>query len=267
MPSRDPAFDGRRRRALLAAVSATLPALLAACGGGGSDGPATPAAAPAPVPMPVPAPNPAPGAAASPLTALYRITLRTDWTAQNFATQFPANRHFSGLVGATHDATVQFWADDGVASLGIQRMAELGQKTALLDEVATAQRAGSADAALSGGGIPVTASQVSLEVTLSQRHPLLTLVSMVAPSPDWFVGVAGEPLFKDGAWLAQLTLALEVYDAGTDSGASFASADLVSAPRGRIVPVSSAPADTDLSAGLHRSSRQALASLVIERLA
>ena len=36
---------------------------------------------------------------------------------------------------------------------------------------------------------------------ISQDHPLVTLVTMVAPSPDWFVGVSAMALFENGQWI------------------------------------------------------------------
>ena len=58
----------------------------------------------------------------------------------------------------------------------------------------------------------------------------MTLVTMIAPSPDWFVGVHGTNLFDGGDWVDDLSVDLFPYDAGTDSGASFASDDLATEP-------------------------------------
>ena len=58
----------------------------------------------------------------------------------------------------------------------------------------------------------------------------MTLVSMVAPSPDWFVGVDGLELFQNNQWRNNVVVDLLPYDAGTDSGATFTSADLVTSP-------------------------------------
>ena len=57
---------------------------------------------------------------------------------------------------------------------------------------------------------------------------------MIAPSPDWFTGVARVRLFEAGAWVAEKTLALEAWDAGTDGGATFTSPDADTTPRGRV---------------------------------
>ncbi len=79
---------------------------------------------------------------------------------------------------------------------------------------------------------------MSVVFTASQVFPYVTVTTMVAPSPDWFVGVAGYPLFSDNQWVPEIALVLEPYDAGTDSGTTFTSpnADTVPAdPIRRIV--------------------------------
>jgi hypothetical protein len=80
-----------------------------------------------------------------------------------------------------------------------------------------------------------------MEVSASQQFPLLTLVTMIAPSPDWFVGVSGLPLFENGSWTSQRRVDLDAWDAGTDSGATFTSADVVTTPFVPIFRILSAP--------------------------
>jgi hypothetical protein len=53
---------------------------------------------------------------------------------------------------------------------------------------------------------------------------------MIAPSPDWFVGVSGLELFRDGLWRRQVTVELQAYDAGTDSGIDFVSPNEATQP-------------------------------------
>ena len=48
---------------------------------------------------------------------------------------------------------------------------------------------------------------------------------MIAPSPDWFVGVSGLDLLATGEWIEQRVIELFPYDAGTDSGSSYVSPD------------------------------------------
>ncbi len=197
--------------------------------------------------------------------ATYRATLRSAWTAAAFGTQFPSGAHFSGLVGATHHAGVAFWAEGQLAAPGIQNVAELGSKVAFISEVNTAIAAGTASAVLSGPGIAGSQTEAVLGFTVTPSHPQLTLVSMVAPSPDWFVGVVGLALHQDGVWHDMLSVPLEVYDTGTDSGLTFASANQVTAPAGPLLLLSSAEGDTDFAKGVHRGTGAYIATLVLER--
>ncbi|MEO6409383.1 MAG: spondin domain-containing protein [Burkholderiaceae bacterium] len=229
---------------------AAAAALGNACGGGGSP---TPDVTSATVPM-------------APASAAYRVTFQTNWTQSTFPTQFPPNRHFSGLVGATHKDGVSLWDEGKLASLGIQNMAEFGDKTALLADVNRAIQVGQVQYALSGGGIGIADSRVMLEFEVTQNYPRVSLVSMVAPSPSWFVGVSQLPLFDKQQWVDEVTIPLEVYDAGTDSGLSFASPDSARNPHIPIDLLSSAAADTDFNRGLHRSSAAYIGTFSFKRI-
>ena len=131
--------------------------------------------------------------------------------------------HFSGLIGGTHNDQVTFWEPGANASAGIEAMAEIGAKSPLDSEVQTAINAGDAGMIVSGGGINPSPGSVSVSLTVSQQHSLVSVVSMIAPSPDWFVGVHDVPLFVNGEWVNHVVIPLYPYDAGTDSGISYTS--------------------------------------------
>ena len=76
--------------------------------------------------------------------ARYRVTFEATWSVATHPTNFPANPHFSGLVGATHDETTRIWERGEVASDGIELMAENGGKSQLLAEIAALIAAGTA---------------------------------------------------------------------------------------------------------------------------
>jgi hypothetical protein len=140
------------------------------------------------------------------------------------------------LIGATHNDQVTFWHVGGTASSGIEQMAETGGRSILQGEIEAAISAGNAEAVILGGGIS-SPNSISSSFNVSDDFPLVTLVTMVAPSPDWFVGVEGVNLRANDAWIPNLTLELLPYDAGTDSGLAFTSADLDTIPRGTISPL------------------------------
>ena len=156
-------------------------------------------------------------------TVEYTVTFESTWSAATHPIDFPPNPHFSGLIGGTHDDQVTFWMEGELASPGIQNMAENGNKSPLDSEVQAAIDAGTAGAIISGGGISPSPGMVSETFEVEDAYPLVTLVSMLAPSPDWFVGVAGLSLRDQGEWVDELVVDLHVYDAGTDSGPSYLS--------------------------------------------
>jgi hypothetical protein len=199
-------------------------------------------------------------------TASYRVTFKTTWTQGSFPTQFPAGRHFTGLVGATHNQNSVFWRPGQLATKGIEDVAELGSKAALLSEVAAQKQLGNVLESLSGGGIPSSATETSLTFTADSRFPLVTLVSMVAPSPDWFVGVHDLELYSNGQWKNTIDVNLEVYDSGSDNGTTFASADVEAMPHVAIDRLTSAAPDTDFAQGIHRTSGEYIATFSFERL-
>ncbi len=180
----------------------------------------------------------------SDFTARYQVVFNATWSQQTHPTNWPSSAHWSGLVGGTHNSNVHFWRDGETASEGIRLMAEQGQKTTLLNEIAPAITNGTAHFQLSGGGIATSPGSVSLTFPqpMNRDFPLATLVSMIAPSPDWFVGVDSLDLIENGQWVTNKVATLYGKDAGTDSGASYSSPDLVTSPRGVITQFTGFPA-------------------------
>ena len=169
-------------------------------------------------------------------TAQYDVRFEATWSAATHPIDFPSNAHFSALIGGTHDAAVRFWEGGQLASQGIKDMAERGLTSPLDHEVEAAIGAGHAGVVIRGGNIPSSPEVATAAFTISQAHPLVTLVSMIAPSPDWFVGVSGLPLLNGGEWTDSITVQLHAYDAGTDCGTTFTSPNCVSNPPESIAP-------------------------------
>lgn len=158
-------------------------------------------------------------------SAHYQVTFNAIWSAQSHPTDFPDHPHFSGLIGGVHNDQVVFWNEGSLASQGIEDMAERGKKSPLDEEVQAAVDQGTALSILSGDNIDPSPGLAALQFSITPDYPLVTLVSMVAPSPDWFVGVSALSLCENGEWVESKTVELQPYDAGTDSGVSFESAD------------------------------------------
>jgi hypothetical protein len=173
------------------------------------------------VPTETPAPTPAPVG-----PARYRLTFEAAWSAATHPTDFPPNPHFSGLIGAAHRPHVRLWQVGGLASPGIKNMAETGVKGPLGAEIDGLIAAGDACVQISGEGIHLSPGEVTVVFEASKDCPAVSVVTMIAPSPDWFVGVSALSLLEGGAWVDEKVVELFPYDAGTDSGASYTSPNL-----------------------------------------
>lgn len=167
--------------------------------------------------------------------AQYQVDFIATWSAETHPTDFPANAHFSGLIGVVHKEATSFWKVGATATDGIEQMAETGVNAQLSQEIGDKIINGSAYVRLSGNGISTSPGTANLRFSATRDQHFVTLVSMLAPSPDWFVGVSGLDLFQDGDWLITKDVALYVYDAGTDSGTTFTAEDSDTNPQSKIV--------------------------------
>ena len=171
---------------------------------------------------------------ANPSTAVYTVTFEGQWTAAATPGGVPGGAHFSRLIGAVHNSGVTFLRSGGAASAGVESMAEVGGWTGLRDEVMDA--GSNALSVLTGDtdNIRPTTSK-ALTVTLTADHPRVTLLTMIAPSPDWFVGVSGLTLLDDqGDWVESLQVDLYPWDAGTEDGGEFSLSNSATSPQGVI---------------------------------
>ena len=174
-------------------------------------------------------------AAAAGASATYTITFTGAWTAEATPGGVPDGAHFSPLIGGVHNADVAFLEAGGQATPGIESMAERG-RTATLTEEIQAAGANALSVLRKDSGPGATASDTFEAVTVTADHPRITLLSMIAPSPDWFVGVFGLSLLDaEGNWADALTVNLYPWDAGTEGGDDFSFDNAATVPPGIIV--------------------------------
>jgi hypothetical protein len=64
---------------------------------------------------------------------------------------------------------------------------------------------------------------------------------MLAPSPDWFIAVSNINLIENAEWVLSKTITVDIYDAGTDGGATFTSPDEPTVPRVPIFEITTPP--------------------------
>ncbi len=185
---------------------------------------------------------------------VYELTFTSNWNDQEFPTNFPSNAHFSGLIGLTHNDQVRIFQRSELASQGIIQMAETGSKSQLSTEINTLINNGNSDKILDGPGIPAGSSVATLTFSANTTFSHLSITSMVAPSPDWFIGIDSLDLYENNEWKDNITINLKVYDAGSDGGTRFTSGNLPLNNQEVITLLTSDSDDTDFLAGVERNN-------------
>ena len=200
-------------------------------------------------------------------SATYKVSFTSMWNSVDFPTNFPGSAHFSGLIGATHSDQLKLLEIGQPASSGIESMAETGSKFTLKSEIEAAKADGKAEFVLSGGGNSANGT-TEFEFDINENYSLVSLVSMIAPSPDWFVGVRDMELYDNVAtdWKDTESIDLIVYDSGTDSGVRFTSSDSDTQPKGIISSLTSAATDTDFVNGESSLTGKFIGTMVFTRI-
>ena len=191
--------------------------------------------------------------------ATYRVTFEGKFTASALASgvSVPSGAHFTTLIGAVHNGSVTFWSSGGTASAGVEAVAELGTTGAFKSEINAAMLNALAVIEQSIASGPTATA--TLDITLTTDHPRVTLLTMIAPSPDWFVGVSGLSLRNtaDDGWQPSLTVNLFPYDAGTEEGTEFSLNNSATSPQGTITSIK----------GMGKFSNEPIATLTFDLLA
>ncbi len=165
--------------------------------------------------------------------ATYTVTFEGNWNAQSTPGGVAGGAHFTTLACAVHNGDVTFWESGGKATPGVEFVAELGGTSTFLSEVMAAGTDAKRGFTVSPGFSTVGSRQ--FEVDFTRTHPRFTLLSMLGPSPDWFVGVSGLSLLDgQGNWRSSHTVDLFAYDAGTENGEEFSLNNPATSPQGTI---------------------------------
>lgn len=168
--------------------------------------------------------------------ASYEVTFAPMWTAQSHPLDYPkagvlTGPHFSGIIGATHGTGYQLFATGKAPTMGIERLSEMGKHDPLDAEIQAAIAKGTAGVLFETDGIKDLTKPVKFTVTVDGKHPMVSAVAMIAPSPDWFAGVGNVSLMEAGGWVVSKTLDVYAYDSGGDDGTTYEAADRDTSPK------------------------------------
>lgn len=109
-----------------------------------------------------------------------------------------------------------------MASEGLREVAEHGSTRTLESELKDQSDHIRTIIKARGIAYPNVTGKTFAVFRVDSNHHLISLVSMVDPSPDWIVGVSGlELCLPNCSWVENKVHNLYPWDAGTDSGPSY----------------------------------------------
>jgi len=170
-------------------------------------------------------------------SAQYKVTFTRLWTMKTHPFEYPeagllTGPHLSGLIGATHAAgSYAVYKVGTLPTPGLERLSEEGKHSPLDQEIKDAIAAGKAGALFETGPIRDASKTESVNVKVTNRFPMVSAVAMIAPSPDWFAGVADVNLMEGGKFVSKKTVDLFPYDCGGDDGTTYKAPDKDNNPK------------------------------------
>lgn len=150
--------------------------------------------------------------------ATYAIEVKGLWASPDFTV--PAGVHFTNFAGMVHNADGELWKPGKLATKGVENVAETGSTTAILLEIDSVIRTKNALSLILFTPPSATGTKKST-IYCNSNYSIISVASMIAPSPDWFIGLSGLNLYPNKKWVVDTTVQLFVYDAGTEDGDVF----------------------------------------------
>ncbi|KAK5643758.1 hypothetical protein RI129_007603 [Pyrocoelia pectoralis] len=175
--------------------------------------------------------------------AKYEVTFEGLWSRNTHPKDFPSDiwrTRFSDVIGASHTTDYHFWNYGELASEGLREVAENASTRTLESELKAKSEHIRTIIKARGIGYPNVTGKTFAVFRVDNRHHLMSIVSMIYPSPDWFVGVSSlELCLENCSWVESMILRLYPNDAGTDEGLTYDAPDQPTYPRGIIRKISS----------------------------
>lgn len=127
------------------------------------------------------------------------------------------------------------------ATPGVRDVAEFGDNTVLLRELASPDEKPFVNDVQVDDNIPGPGETVSLRLKVTCEEFYVSAITMIAPSPDWIVAISNLSMKEKGRLVKRRSGSLRVYDAGTDSGETLTASDKVTDPQENIFPFRGKP--------------------------
>jgi len=153
----------------------------------------------------------------------YSCSFDNNWSGSNHPINYPSNAHWSPHVLAAHSSGYSMWKEGGIATDGIEDVAETGGIGNLIDEL---ENIDPTPSIVVGNAMfnRDTQSQTFTTIKMTPTNNYLSTVSMIAPSPDWFTGFYDFNPVDAGAtnnWYGEFIIDTYPWDAGTEQGDTY----------------------------------------------
>lgn len=163
--------------------------------------------------------------------ATYKVEVSISWSKNTAPLELPNNPHLTQFVGVTHNTRYVLFRDGQTASSGLELVAENGRRKTLDAEFSEAMRRRRVGTVFEGPALSRVPGTIVTQFTTSKKHPLVSMVTMIAPSPDWFTGISDLSLVAKGEWKEEVSASLWAWDAGTDSGKTYNAKNIDTQPQ------------------------------------
>lgn len=175
--------------------------------------------------------------------ARYNMHFQGMWSRQTHPKHFPVKEertrllHWSSIVGASHQEDYSIWEYGQYASRAVKEVCEYGYVNHMEQEMRK-----NSDKILTvvktqplWGERDITRKSLDAQINVNQQSHLISLLSMIGPSPDWCIGVSKLDMCRPNCtWEDEMTIDLYPWDAGTDSGLSYFSHNIETDPPEKI---------------------------------
>lgn len=193
-------------------------------------------------------------------SVVYELEYIATWSATTHPTDFPSNAHFSPFIAVSHLSSAALFLPGFNASEGLQQMAETGATDLLNNEIDKWMNTSVAIDKAEASSFDSPGTSTKVQIGVREGYQTVSVVSMIAPSPDWFVAATTSLIDPtDGLWYDEVITHAISYDAGTDNGLSFSSANEATNPVEAVSYITTGPltegTDTVINMGYFKFTR------------
>ncbi|MCH7524362.1 MAG: spondin domain-containing protein [Bacteroidetes bacterium] len=160
------------------------------------------------------------------IEATYKVTFEPIFTEELHPIDYPANAGFSKVFLLVHSNTSSVFTLGDTASAGLKLYAEEGNSSILVTEHTQTEDNVNPTTIVLGTSDVGPTEPVVFTITITPSKLLISFVTKISPSPDWFLGVDSFSLENsDNTLVESVSIGLFALDAGTDAGETYTSAN------------------------------------------